>query len=104
MTEGHALVITKNHKADVFELDEAESMHIFKIARKISITMKKALGAEFANIIVAPGMIKHAFIHVVPRYDHDLMGAVPDMENKRKMDKEDMDAIVKKIGGALNVK
>ena len=104
VTEGHILVITKDHVSDVFDLKEKEFLHLFGVARKLSLTIKKILGAKFANIITAPGAIKHAFIHLVPRYDYDLMGPVPDMENKRKIDNEDMGALSKKIRGAMNVK
>ncbi len=97
VTEGHVLVITKEHVADVFDLEEKKFMELFKVARKIALAMKKQLGAKFVNIITAPGVIKHAFIHIVPRYDYDLMGPVPDMENKRKMDDEDMKSLSKKL-------
>ncbi|MBR9681285.1 MAG: HIT family protein [Candidatus Altiarchaeota archaeon] len=98
VTEGHALIITKHHITDVFDLEEKEFMHLFEVARKLALKMKVKFGAEFANIITAPGVIKHAFIHVVPRYDYDLMGPVPDMENKRKIDNDEMGALVKKLG------
>jgi diadenosine tetraphosphate (Ap4A) HIT family hydrolase len=47
-------------------------------------------------------VIKHAFIHVVPRHDYDLMGVVPDMENKRALPKSEMNALQKKLRGGLD--
>jgi len=102
VNEGHVLVVTREHFRDIFDLDEDLFLHMFKIARKLSRAMKKALNAEFVNIITAPGVIKHAFLHVVPRYDYDLMGAIPDMENKRALTDEEMEIIAKKLRGALN--
>ena len=83
----------------VFKLSDEDFLHMVKIARKIAKDMKGKLKADFVNIITAQSVIKHAFIHVVPRYDYDLMGIVPDMENKRSLNKEDMDAIQQKMGG-----
>ena len=70
-----------------------------RVARKIAQEMKSHLKADFVNIITAQSVIKHAFIHVVPRYDYDLMGIVPDMENKRQMGKDEMKLAHKKLGG-----
>ncbi len=102
VTEGHVLIVTKEHKDDIFDLSDDLFLHLFKVAKKIAGAMRKALGADYVNIITAPGVIKHAFLHVIPRYDYDLMGAVPDMDNKRSLSPEEMEIIARKIRGALN--
>ena len=101
VTEGHVIVAFKKHVEDVFALSDNEFVHMVKVARKISLAMKKNINADFVNLITAQSMIKHAFIHVVPRYEHDLMGVVPDMENKRALDKETMNTLQKKLRGGL---
>ena len=98
VTEGHVIVAYKDHVEDVFKLSDEDFLHMVKVARKIAKQMKSKLKADFVNIITAQSVIKHAFIHVVPRYDYDLMGIVPDMENKRSLTKEDMESIHKKMG------
>ena len=104
VTEGHVVVATNQHVADVFELSEKDFLHLFKVARTVSLAMKQKLGAEFTNIITAPGVIQHAFVHVVPRYDYDLMGPVPDMENKRGLSEHEMEGLSKKLKGGLHAK
>ncbi len=99
VTEGHVIVAFKKHVKDVFELSDGEFIHMVKVARKVAEAMRKELKADFVNIITAQSVIKHAFIHVVPRYDYDLMGVVPDMENKRALPKAEMDALQKKLRG-----
>ena len=99
VTEGHVIVATDRHVRDVFDLKEEEFLEIMRVAREMGLRMKKKLGADFVNIIVAESIIKHAFVHVVPRYEHDLMGVVPDMDNKRALPKEEMDELRKKLGG-----
>jgi len=101
VTEGHTIVATKKHYPDIFETEDDVFTHIFKVTRKIAMAMKKSLGAEFVNVIIAPGVIKHAFVHVVPRYDYDLMGPIPDMENKRSLSEEEMEIIARKLRGGL---
>ena len=98
-TEGHVIVAYKKHVEDVFNLSDDDFLHMVRVARKIAQEMKSHLKADFVNIITAQSVIKHAFIHVVPRYDYDLMGIVPDMENKRQMGKDEMKLAHKKLGG-----
>lgn len=101
LTEGHALVMTKKHIENVFKLDEDLFLHLFKVGRKLVGGMKEGLDADFVNIVTAPSMISHAAIHVIPRYDYDLMGTLPDMDNKRKLADKEMKLIQKKITEAL---
>jgi histidine triad (HIT) family protein len=101
VAEGHVIVAWKKHVADVFALEDEEFMHLFRVARDIAKAMKKNMKASFVNIITAESVIGHAFVHVVPRQDYDLMGVVPDMENKRQLDRETMDAVQKKLAGGM---
>lgn len=103
VTEGHVIVAFREHVEDVFKLSDEDFLHMVKIARDIARRMKTKLKANFVNIITAQSVIKHAFIHVVPRFDYDLMGIVPDMENKRQMSKEEMKLLQKKLGGGQGV-
>lgn len=101
VTEGHVIVAWKEHVSDVFELSDEQFLHMAGVARRIALAMKKELDADFVNIITAESVIGHAFVHVVPRYDYDLMGIVPDMENKRQMEDERMDELQEKLVGGL---
>ena len=88
---------------DIFKLSENEFLEIMKVAREIGLKMKKTMSADFVNILVAESIIKHAFVHIIPRYDHDLMGVIPDMENKRAFPKEEMDSLKQKLRGGKGV-
>lgn len=102
ISEGHIIVLPKKHVKDIFDLDEELFLHLCRVARDISCKSRTALGADYVNIVTASSIIPHAFIHLIPRYDYDLMGLLPDMENKRKMSDEEMEIIHKKIRGALD--
>ncbi|MBU0709112.1 MAG: hypothetical protein KJ793_00145, partial [Candidatus Omnitrophica bacterium] len=59
--------------------------------------MKKCFGCDSCNIATAPATIDHFHVHVVPRYDYDMMGPLADLDNKREMKKEKMDSIEAQI-------
>ena len=97
VTEGHTLVIPKHHFKSIYDLPDDEAGHLFNIARRMGLVLQKSLKADAINISTAPAAIDHFHIHVVPRYDYDMMGALPDLDNKREMSPKRMELIHKKI-------
>ncbi len=104
VTEGHVIVAFNKHIDNLLKLTDEDFLHMMKISRMISKKMKEKLDSHFVNLITAESVINHAFVHVIPRTDYDLMGIVPDMENKRSMSKEIMNSLQKKLGDGKNVK
>lgn len=75
-TEGHALILPKNHVANVFEIDEDTLGKAMILAKKIATRMKEVLGCDGINIIqnngeVAGQTVMHYHLHVIPRYKDD---------------------------------
>ncbi len=75
-TRGHALVMPKNHYADLYELPENEAMEAMKIAKKMMQKMTNALGCQGFNLVqnnkeVAGQTVPHFHLHLIPRYDGD---------------------------------
>ncbi len=73
---GHALILPKDHYADVFELPEEKAGEVFKLARKMAVQMKAALGCDGFNIVqnngeVAGQTVFHFHMHLIPRYKDD---------------------------------
>lgn len=102
VTEGHLLVIPKAHVKTAFDIGDSEFSSLFLTARKLAALLKKALAADSFNIATAPSTIDHFHIHVVPRYDYDLMGPLADLDNKRELSPEKMKEIHGKILAAQN--
>ena len=50
-TRGHALLIPKDHYADLFELEDEAAAKILVRAKRIAARMKKALGADGFRIM-----------------------------------------------------
>ena len=78
-TKGHALILPKNHFANLFEIAEDMDAKAFILAKKIAKKMKDAFGCDGVNIVqnngVAAGQtVFHFHIHLIPRYEGDHAG------------------------------
>ena len=78
-TKGHALILPKNHFANLFEIPEDMDAKAFILAKKIAKKMKDVFGCDGVNIVqnngVAAGQtVFHFHIHLNPRYEGDHAG------------------------------
>lgn len=76
VTKGHTLVVPKKPFVNVYELDDATAMHLFKVVVKVSKALKKAFNLEGLNIVnnngkLAGQAVFHYHIHLIPRYPND---------------------------------
>ena len=74
--KGHALILPKEHYDNLWELGEAESEKVMKIAAKVSAAQKKALNCDGVNLLQNNGTaagqsVFHFHMHLIPRYDDD---------------------------------
>ena len=99
---GHVLVVPKKHVRSIGELDDVLAGQLFNSSRRLATVLEKALGAYSTNIVTAPAAIEHFHIHVIPRYDYDLMGTIADLDNKRELSEEEMKETVTKIQQELS--
>jgi histidine triad (HIT) family protein len=72
-TKGHALVIPKEHYANITEAPEELVGKCFALAAKLGAAMKDVLGAKGFNVVANTGeaagqTVMHMHIHVIPRY------------------------------------
>jgi histidine triad (HIT) family protein len=75
-TAGHALVVPREHSADLLEIGDEDLTAVTLAAQRLSKRMKDVLGADGINLINACGAaawqtVFHFHIHVVPRYEDD---------------------------------
>ena len=75
-TKGHALVLPKNHYADLFEIPEDVLADAAKVAKKVAGTMKEKLSCDGLNLVQNNGeaagqTVKHFHLHLIPRYKDD---------------------------------
>lgn len=73
-TKGHALVIPKEHYADLYEIEPELLGKAIKVAQKVITHETKVLGCEGYNILqnngeIAGQTVFHFHMHLVPRYE-----------------------------------
>lgn len=102
-TKGHALILPKQHYANLYELDDEVASKVLKVAKKVSGALKEELGADGYNLVQNNGeaagqTVFHFHMHMIPRYkgDGDIVTWTPG-----SMDKEAMEALAKKVSGTI---
>lgn len=100
-TDGHTLVIPKNHYQNFLDVDPDVLSHMMKVAQKVAIQLQDKLQTKGFNIIsnmneVAGQTVKHFHIHIIPRYK-EVEGFQPQYTDRSK--DVDLDQIYQKIKG-----
>lgn len=75
-TKGHALILPKDHYANIYELDEEVAGKAFELAKKLATEMTEKLHCDGFNIVqnngeVAGQTVFHFHMHLIPRYEND---------------------------------
>ena len=75
-TRGHALILPKNHYANLFELPEEDAKEVICLAKKMATIMKDKLGCDGFNLVQNNGeaagqTVFHFHMHLIPRYEDD---------------------------------
>lgn len=75
-TRGHALIIPKEHYANIYELPDETASHALVLAKKMASHMTDKLHAEGFNIVqnngeLAGQTVFHFHMHLIPRYSDD---------------------------------
>lgn len=72
-SRGHALILPKEHYADLSEIREETAEKVLPLAKKMSAAMTKALGCAGINLVQNNGeaagqTVRHFHMHIIPRY------------------------------------
>eukprot|EP00128_Syssomonas_multiformis_P010252 Colp12_sorted_trinity150504_noHs@21885 len=72
LSDGHALVIPKQHGAKLHDIDDEHLAEVMPAARKVAV----ALGLENYNILqnngrIAHQEVDHVHFHVIPKPNHE---------------------------------
>jgi histidine triad (HIT) family protein len=73
---GHALVVPREHRKNVFDAPEATLCAMVAAGKKLASAVKSAVAADGVNLIMnneraAGQLIDHAHLHIVPRFATD---------------------------------
>lgn len=77
--KGHALILPKEHYANLYEMPDELAGHAMILAKKIVTKMKGILGCDGYNIVQNNGTaagqtVFHFHIHLIPRNEGDNAG------------------------------
>lgn len=75
-TKGHALILPKNHYADLYEIPDETAADAMKLAKKMAGIMTDKLKCDGFNLIQNNGetagqTVFHFHMHLIPRYKND---------------------------------
>jgi histidine triad (HIT) family protein len=70
---GHTLVVPKKHSENIFQIDDEEIAHIYKVTKRVSSAVNNAIQPEGVRIVQNNGeaagqVISHFHVHVIPMY------------------------------------
>lgn len=73
-TDGHALILPKNHFRNIYDIDDETISKAYKLAKKMAGIMTDVFGADGFNILqnnneCAGQTVFHFHIHLIPRYE-----------------------------------
>lgn len=75
-SKGHALILPKEHYANLYELDDTLASKVLVLAKKLTTALKEVLGCDGYNIVQNNGeaagqTVFHFHMHLIPRYKGD---------------------------------
>ena len=104
LSQGHCLVITKNHAATIFESEVTDLQAAMTTVKKVALAVRSAFQAEGINILQANGAaafqsVPHMHFHVIPRWTNDGKGfdwkLVPGVMEQIKQNAERIQAVLR---------
>ena len=74
--KGHALILPKEHFANLYELPDDWCADVMKLAKKMAAVMTEKLNCDGFNLVqnngtVAGQTVFHFHLHLIPRYEND---------------------------------
>jgi len=75
-TKGHALILPKQHAANIYELPDETAAAVMVLAKKMAKVMKDKLQCDGLNLVQNNGeaagqTVNHFHLHMIPRYKGD---------------------------------
>jgi histidine triad (HIT) family protein len=70
-TEGHTLVVPKTHYRWVYDVPNFDQYWLFTL--EVTQKIKNKLNPEFISYLTMGNEVLHAHIHLIPRYQNDVL-------------------------------
>lgn len=94
-SKGHALIIPKEHYANLYELEDSLAGKAMILAKKMITRLTDVLGCDGYNLVQNNGecagqTVFHFHLHLIPRYKDDEVGLGWKLHELSEADKEDI--------------
>ena len=94
-SKGHALILPKEHYANLYELDDEVAAKVLPLAKKMITKLTDILGCDGYNLVQNNGeaagqTVFHFHLHMIPRYKDDGVGLTWKMGELTEEDKNDI--------------
>ena len=105
ITQGHMLVVPREHAVLMTDINETAAMRTFRVARKLAGVARHTLGASGINILVMDGEaayqdVPHFHVHIIPRYPRDGFSLTFPDSYEQKPPRAQLDAIAAALHAA----
>tara|TARA_B100000809_G_C14955904_1_gene465577 strand:+ start:400 stop:792 length:393 start_codon:yes stop_codon:yes gene_type:complete len=97
-TKGHTLCIPKKEVDNIFDLEETSYHGLMEFSRQVALAIEKAVSCKRVGMTVIGLEVPHAHVHLIP------LNTMEDARfiNKTQLEKEEFEAIAKKIKNHLH--
>ena len=107
ITQGHMLVMPREHAVLMTDVNEQAAMRTFRVARRLAAVARHTLNASGINIIVMDGEaayqdVPHFHVHVIPRYPRDGFGLTFPDSYEKETARAQLDAIATALRAAAS--
>jgi len=97
VSEGHVLIIPKEHIVWMQDAPDVMVGEIFKVTKKLMKAIQSSQQCDYAEVVVAGEEIPHFHVHVIPRMLKDNLPKFP----TKKYQEGEAEKIAQKIIAAL---
>ena len=75
-TKGHALILPKEHAANIYEITDSQAAKVMVVAKKMAALITEKLQCDGFNLVQNNGetagqTVNHFHLHLIPRYQND---------------------------------
>jgi histidine triad (HIT) family protein len=99
LSEGHTLVVPKEHYADIFDIPEETLTRVYAVTKQVAVALKKATKADGISIFQQNGKaagqeVFHLHVHVVPRHEGQQLSRFGEAS---EIDRQNLDRVATNI-------
>ncbi len=101
LNAGHTQLIPKHHYRWVWDMDKADLGFLFMKVQRIAKALQNVFETDWIIADTGGIGVPHAHVHLVPRFEDDGHGELPDPKILREIPESEMVEIARKIRAEL---